>query len=374
MPAKHPNHIPLACFLALLPVFLAAQVAPRYVVDASWPLELPDNMILGQVAGIAVSADDHVWIVHRPKTVTESQMGQVLDPPLSECCVPAPSVIEFDADGNFIQAWGGPQWNIGSQEWVQPDYDWPLNEHGIFVDAEDNVWLGGNGDNDHIVTRFTRDGRHLMTIGILGETGGSNDTERLGRPADVAVDTSSNEVYVADGYLNRRVIVFDSETGEYKRHWGAYGERPDDSPLPAYTPNSATIRQYRGPVHSVLLGPDNQVYVSDRGSNRLQVFDRDGTFIREAILSPATLGNGSVWDIEASPYDNQGWLFVVDGRNMTVRIVDRETLEIVGSIGRGGHQAGQFDWVHNIAIDSRGDIYTAEVNDGRRVQKFIRQE
>ena len=134
----------------------------------------------------------------------------------------------------------------------------------------------------------------------------------------------------------------------------------------------APLRQFRGPVHNVLLGPENLVYVSDREGNRLQVFDRDGTFVEESILSPASLGNGSVWDMEVSTFDNQRWLFVVDGLNMTVRIVDIETLEIVDSIGRGGRQAGQFDWVHNIAVDSLGDIYTAEVNDGRRVQKFSR--
>jgi DNA-binding beta-propeller fold protein YncE len=356
----------------LLPTLLSAQSAPHYSVDASWPMELPDNMILGQVSGIAVSSDDHIWIVHRPKSIIESQMGQVLDPHISECCITAPSVIEFDQAGNFIQAWGGPQWDAGSQQWVHPDYDWPQNEHGIYVDDEDNVWLGGNGENDHIVTRFTRSGEHLMTIGLVGETGGSNDTQRLGRPADVAVDTENNEVYIADGYLNRRVAVFDSESGIYKRHWGAYGERPDDGPLPAYSPDLAPIRQFRGPVHNVLLGPDNLVYVSDRVGNRLQVFDRDGTFVEESILSPASLGNGTVWDMEVSNFDNQRWLFVVDGLNMTVRIVDIETLEIVDSIGRGGRQAGQFDWVHNIAIDSQGNIYTAEVNDGRRVQKFSR--
>jgi len=360
----------LALFFPLVfPLALSAQSAPRYVVDASWPMDLPNNMIIGQVSGIAVSSDDHIWIVHRPKSITESQMGQVLDPPLSECCTPAPSVIEFDQDGNFIQAWGGATWDRDNQQWLDPDYDWPMSEHGIFVDDEDNVWLAGNNEN-HIVTRFTRDGQHLMTIGIPGETGGSNDTQRLGRPADVAVDTQANEVYVADGYLNRRVVVFDSETGEYKRHWGAYGERPHDDPLPGYSVDMEPSGQFMGPVHSVLLGPEDRVYVSDRTGNRLQVFEKDGTFIREAFLSPATLGNGSVWDIEVSPFDSGRWLFVADGRNMTLRIVDRQNMTIVDSIGRGGHQAGQFDWVHNLAVDSQGNLYTSEVNNGRRVQKF----
>ena len=361
----------LFSLLLLISVAAFAQQVPQYTVDTSWPMDLPDNMIIGQVSGIAVSSDDHIWIVHRPKSITESQMGQVLNPPISECCQPAPSVIEFDQAGNFIQGWGGATWSRDRQQWVEPDYDWPLSEHGIYIDDEDTVWLGGNGEN-HIVTRFTRDGEHLMTIGIPGETGGSNDTERLGRPADVAVDTQANEVYVADGYLNRRVIVFDSETGEYKRHWGAYGGRPHDDPLPAYTVGMDPSPQFLGPVHSVLLGPGNTLYVSDRTSNRLQVFEKDGTFVRESLFAPSTLGNGSVWDIEVSPYDNGRWLFVADGGNMTVRIVDRETMAIVGNIGRGGRQAGQFDWVHNVVFDSQGNLYTAEVFDGRRVQKFSR--
>jgi hypothetical protein len=350
----------------------AAPAAPQYEVDASWPGPLPDNWIIGQVAGIAVDSRDHVWFVHRPKSLTAHETGAVQNPPTADCCAPAPSVIEYDAEGRFVQAWGGPTWNQATASWEQPAGDWPLNEHGIFIDAEDNVWLAGNGDSDHIVMKYTRDGRHLMTIGIVGETGGSNDTRRLGRPADIAVDTVAREVYVADGYGNRRIIVFDADTGEYKRHWGAYGDRPSDDPLPAYTQGSEPTMDFRGPVHSVVLAGDGLVYVADRAGDRIQVFHHDGSFVREALVAPWTLDQGSAWDLEIARFADERWLFLADGHNKKVWIIDRATLETVGSFGRGGRQAGQFEWVHNLAADSKGNVYTSEVNTGKRVQKFRR--
>ncbi|MDT8399960.1 MAG: hypothetical protein RQ899_15245 [Pseudomonadales bacterium] len=201
---------------------------PRYQVDASWPAALPNNWILGQVAGIAVDRQQHVWIVQRPRSLSASEAGAVQDPPLAACCVPAPSVLEFDQQGRLVQAWGGPIWQQDSQSWQLPDGDWPGNEHGIFVDDEGFVWLAGNGPEDSQIFKFRRDGSHVLTIGRPGGSGGSNDGTRLGRPADMVVDGAAREVYVADGYGNRRLIVFDSDTGAYKRHWGAYGGQPDD--------------------------------------------------------------------------------------------------------------------------------------------------
>lgn len=359
-------------FLMLMACEGFAQAVPEYTVDASWPGDLPDNWVLGQVAGIDVDEDDNIWVVHRPHTITEWESGAMQDPPLSRCCVPAPSVLQFDGEGNLLQAWGGPTWNRDSRRWRDPAHDWPANEHGIYVDAEGFVWLAGNGEGDHSIFKFTGDGRHVMTIGAAGESEGSNDTRRLGRPADLFVDTMAQEVYVADGYGNRRVVVFDSETGEYRRHWGAYGNTPDDGPLPAYTEGMEPVPQFMGPVHGIIPGPGNRLYVADRAANRIQVFERDGTFVREAVMAPWTLANGSVWDLAVSPYESGRWLFVADGRNMKVWIVERESLEVFGSFGRGGRQAGQFDMLHNIAVDSGGNIYTAEVNNGRRIQKFIR--
>ena len=213
-------------------------------------------------------------MIHRPRTMTADERGAARRRRCRECCVPAPSVIEFDGDGNVVQAWGGPGHHPS----------WPENEHGIYVDHKDNVWIAGNGANDHVLLKFTRDGRFLLQIGRKGETGGSNDPDRLGRPADVEVDPATNEIFVADGYGNRRVIVFDAETGAYKRHWGAYGERPPaDDKLPAYQPGeSATTpaRFFRNPVHCVRLAKDGLLYVCDRANDRIQVFRKDGTFVQ----------------------------------------------------------------------------------------------
>lgn len=347
-----------------------AQSPPQFHVDAAWPQDLPSDWILGQVSGIAVDNNNHVWIVHRPRSLATTEMGLVLEPPLASCCRPAPAVLEFDAAGKLIQGWGGPQWNVDTQAWDVADPAWPQSEHGIYVDLEQNVWLAGNGENDHVVLKYSSAGDHLLTIGRVGETGGSNDTARLGRPADIAVDIAAGEVYIADGYLNRRVVVFDSETGAYKRHWGAFGNRPDDSVPAPYEPGGAAAQQFRGPVHSIELSADGLVYVADRSSDRIQVFNKDGSFVKEATIAPATLDMGSAWDMALSKDSGQRWLFMADGQNMKVWVIDRETMTDVSAFGRGGRQAGQFNWVHNIATDAQGNVYTAEVNNGRRVQKF----
>jgi DNA-binding beta-propeller fold protein YncE len=329
-------------------------VAPRFEVDPFWPKPLPNNWLLGHVAGIAVDAEDHIWIVQRPGSLTEDEAGAAQDPPRSDCCLPAPPVMEFDQEGNLLQAWGGPG----------PGFEWPENEHGIFVDYKGNVWIAGNGENDHQVLKFTHDGTFLLQIGRAGMTGGSNDTELLGQPADMEVDPETNEVYIADGYLNKRVIVFDADTGEYKRHWGAYGERPSDDP------NAPEGSQFGNPVHCVRITHDGLVYVCDRPNNRIQVFEKDGTFVKEFEIEPDTLGNGSTWDVDVSPDRRQTFLYDADGENNYVWILRRSSDEILTTFGRNGRYAGQFHWVHNLAVDSKGNIYTAEVDTGKRTQKF----
>ncbi|MDN3564736.1 hypothetical protein ACFQY5_08670 [Paeniroseomonas aquatica] len=338
--------------------------APQYQVDPFWPKPLPNRWGIGQAAGVAVDARDHVWVIHRPRTMTVDERGAAQVPPLSECCIPAPSVIEFDPDGNVVQAWGGPGHHPS----------WPASEHGIHVDAADNVWIAGNGTDDHVLLKFSRDGRFLLQIGRKGETGGSNDTERLGRPADVEVDGPANEIYVADGYGNRRVIVFDATTGAYKRHWGAYGERPPaDDALPPYQPGASAAvpaRFFRNPVHCVRLAQDGLLYVCDRANDRVQVFRRDGSFVREFIVAPNTLGSGSVWDLDFLPDATQSVLLAADGSNNTVWLLDRAGGALVGRFGRNGRNAGDFHWVHNMAVDSRGNVFTTEVDTGKRVQRF----
>ena len=346
----------LACGL------VRAEGTPRFTVDASWPKPLPHNWILGQIGGIAVGPDDHVWVYQRPRTLTDDERGATMNPPWSRCCVPAPSVLEFDVEGNLLGAWGGP----GS------GYDWPESEHGIGVDADGNVWVAGNGKADHQVLKFTRDGKFLLQIGRANETGTSNTTELLGRPALPVVDSAAGELYVADGYKNRRVIVFDAASGAYKRHWGAYGAAPEDADPGAYDPQAPVAKQFRNPVHCVRIAKDGLVYVCDRVNDRYQVFRKDGTFVREVRLDPQTRSMGSVWDIGFSEDSAQKFMYVADGTNNEIHVLLRATGEQVGSFGRGGRQAGQFHWVHAMAVDSRGNVYTGEVDSGKRVQKFSR--
>jgi DNA-binding beta-propeller fold protein YncE len=336
-----------------------ADGTPHYSVDASWPRALPNQWLLGQVSGIAVDARDHIWLIHRPRTLSDDERGAALTPPRSLCCIPAPPVLELDASGNVLSSFGGPG----------AGYDWPLNEHGIHVDYQGNVWIAGNDKADHQILKFSAKGQFLLQIGKAGQTGGSNDTALLGRPAHMEVDPATNELFVADGYLNRRIIVFDAATGAYKRHWGAYGHAPSDDPLPPYSPSAPPSPQFGNP-HCVRLSRDGLVYVCDRPNDRIQVFRKDGSFVKEYFVAQATLGAGSVWDLALSKDPAQKYLYVVDGQNNQVWALLRETGSVQATFGRAGRNAGQFRAVHNVAIDSQGNLYTAEVDPGRRVQKL----
>jgi len=337
------------------------QTFPQFLVDPFWPKPLPNDWILGQVAGIDVDVEDHVWIIQRPGSLSAREVGASQDPPISKCCFPAPPVLEFDPSGNLLRAWGGP--GIG--------YEWPRSEHGIHV-VDGFVWLAGNGEGDNQVLKFTADGEFVLQIGRADRGTGSNDTDDLGRPADMFVDVEAQELYVADGYGNRRVIVFDSDSGRYKRHWGAYGKRPHDEPMPAYDATLPPSDQFASPVHCVEISREGLVYVCDRANNRVQLFRRDGTFVSETIFEPDTLLSGSVSDLALSNDAAQRYLYMVDGTNNELRIVDRNSMATLARVGRPGRYAGQFHVVHNIAIDSAGNLYTTEVNTGQRVQKFRR--
>ena len=341
--------------------------APTFRVDPNWPKPLPNNWILGQVSGIATDARDHVWVLQRPGTLTEDERGAALNPPLSKCCVPAPSVLEFDAAGTLLRAWGGPG----------AGYNWPENEHGMYVDAKGFVWITGNGNNDGQVLKFTPDGRFVLQIGKVGPQTGSADTTRLGRAAGVEVDVDAREVYVADGYHNNRVIVFDSETGAYKRHWGAYGTPPIavDTPAGRRTapPTSTQLTTFDSPVHCVRVARDGLVYVCDRLNNRVQVFRKDGSYVKEFSVEPLTAGNGAVWDLVLSRDPQQRFLHMADGRNNQILTLLRDTGAVVGSAGRPGRYAGELHWVHDLAVDSQGNLYAGEVDTGKRAQKFVRQ-
>ena len=367
--------------------------APRFEVDPLWPKPLPNKWILGQTIGVAVDAQDHVWIIHRAGSLEPGEVHATTQPQTSQCCAPAPPILEFDAAGNLIGHWGGPG----------QGYDWPDSNHGITIDYRGNVWIGGNGRgsapaagrgrgapaagqnrqqdesqtggtqsfNDNMVLKFTQDGKFLMQIGKPNTSKGSNDTANLRLPAKTFIDKETNELYVADGYGNHRVIVFDAETGAYKRHWGAYGHKPDDVNLGPYDPKAPPAQQFRNPVHCADLSVDRLLYVCDRVNDRIQVFKPDGTFVKEAFFNKDTLGSGSAWDVAFSRDPQQKFLYLADGENDKVHVIQRDSLELLTSFGEGGRQPGEFYGVHSLATDSKGNLYTTETYRGQRVQKFV---
>ena len=334
---------------AVVVVAQTAAEAPVFERDMSWPKPLPNNWVLGSVSSVTVDSRDHVWIIHRPQTVRaedlEGGRGQV-----------APPVLEFDPEGNVVQAWGGPG---AGYSWMEAGPAYPAGggaaEHGIFVDHKDNVWVTGNG---HVALKFTRAGKFLLQIGELWKTGGSNHRRWLGSPTDLAVDPNTNEVFISDGYLNRRVIVFDAETGAYQRHWGAYGNAPEDGPAMMFEPDRPLPRQFLA-AHCVRISNDRLVYVCDRQRNRVQVFRTDGTFVTEVVIAKATPagravggeGNGSVWRVGFSSDPEQRYLYVADSQTPKMWILTRSDLQVVGSFDtRGLHHLG--------GADSTGHLYT----------------
>jgi DNA-binding beta-propeller fold protein YncE len=340
----------------------AAVQVPIFEVDPLWPKPLPNNWLLGWTIGAWVDDQDYVWIIHRGASgLHVNEKGAELDPPIADCCRTAPPILVFDQEGNLVKFWGGPG----------PGYEWPESNHGVHVDYKGNVWIGGNGQKDAQVLKFTRDGRFLMQVGAYGKNGGSNDPENFGRAAKIWVDPQTNEAYIADGYLNKRVAVIDADTGKMKRLWGAYGNKPDDTNLGPYDPRAPLAQQFRNPVHCVERTNDGLVYVCDRANDRIQVFRPDGTFVKEAIYAKDTRGAGSVWDVTFSKDPEQRYMFLADGQNEKVRIIWRETLEEMTNFGAGGRQPGQFYGVHSIASDSKGNLYTTETYEGKRVQKFV---
>lgn len=332
---------------------------PTFEVDPSWPREMPDLWVMGSVTGVFVDARDHIWVTHLPETLTPEELGVEQDPPIATCCHTAPTVIELDAEGNVVQSWGDQADDIAV---------YPRNPHGVFVDHNDFVWIGTY--RHHRVQKFTRTGELVLTIGTYDENGGSNDPDLLGGPAGIWVDPATNEVFIADGYTNRRVVVYDGDTGAYLRHWGAYGEEPDDEyDYGDRAAGAAPPRQF-STVHGITGSKDGLIYVADRRGNRVQVFQHDGTFVAERIVAPETRASGSAFVPVLSPDAEQAWLYLADGTNHKVWILRRSDLEIVGSFGRGGRQVGQFLRPHGMSIDSRGNLYVGEASTGRRVQRF----
>ena len=431
---------------------------PDFVVDPSWPQPLPHNWLIGQIAGLYVDKHNHVWVLNRPRTLTNDEDG--LDEAVAgytdankvpvnglgyerprgaaaDCCHTAPSVMEFDADGKLLRYWGGP----ADPGWMEAHCKtadgciWPNNEHGIYVDDNDNVWLGGNasisgkppeegqadsagtgprapwatnrGGADGFVLKFDMDGNFKMRIGGTPDAFDSNDTKSgingtpvLYQPADMVVDPATNRLYIADGYGNRRIVIVDADTGKYIGHFGAYGNSPVDDAAakaagrwPDDQARGVTKPMYfRNPVHCIKIADDGKIYVCDRGNDRIQVFDKnspelgkpcsnpDGVagkcgFVGEQWISAKTetlpVMPGTAVSIAFSPDKAQSCLYVGDNTNQTIYILNRDNLQELGRVGHAGRMAGGFHWLHQVSVDSKGDIYTAEVDTGKRLQKFL---
>ena len=333
--------------------------APTFRVDASWPT-IPNNWVLGEVSSIAVDAQDRIWVLHRPRTIPAERQSQA-----------APAVLQFDASGKLLSSWGGPG----------DGYEWPEREHGIHVDAKGFVWITGNGgwpkpsspaNTDDMILKFTREGKLALQIGRRGRSTGNRDTENVHQPGDAFVH--GDELFVADGYGNQRVVVFDADTGRFKRMWGAFGTEPPAAMTPnppqSAPPDAPAPRQF-GLVHAVKVSNDGIVYVADRTYRRLQTFTVEGKFLRDVPLR----ADGAVAPVPAgfafSADPQQRFLYVVDSGPMRVLIFDRPTLTQIGAVGMRGAGPGEFDIVHHMAADSKGSLYTAEIVTNRRAQRFV---
>lgn len=339
--------------------------APHYIVDPAWPQELPNNWIMAQVGGMCCDSKDQIWVLQRPRTNTPDELGAEQNPPQSECCGTTPSVLVFDTAGKLVKSWGGPGYVP----------HWPKNEHGIYVEKNGDVWIGGNDPTDRHILKFNNDGKLLLEIGHPSDAPVNNqDTSILGSPAGIEVDEAAHEVYIADGYRNKRIVVYDSNTGVFKRGWGAYGiplAEVSNGPEVKTKLSDTLDKQFANPVHAVRLSADGFVYVCDRVNNRIQVFDKQGKFQKEFIVRDATRRAGSCWTVNFSPDKEQKYLLVADGTNNVIWELQRSDGAIVTRFGHSGRNAGQFHWVHQAALDSKGNYYTGEVDTGKRVQKFV---
>ena len=382
---------------------------PTFEVDMLWPKPMANRWILGSVTGLAVDSRDHIFVLNIPDYFTaRTEIGSSTNPPTGECCSAAPAVLEYDASGAVVGHWGGPG----------QGYDWPTTPSGLAIDPNGDVWIGGSGGNDTRILKFSRDGKFISQIGkpasfefaVTKPTGAAPDTayggvsrggagrgaagagrggrgrggrgasvpaippnnasmESFGGAMSISFDSGSNQAFVADGSRNRRVAVVDVATGAIKSVFGAYGNKPEDAAQPAYSPAAQPSQQF-GTVSCAQMSKDGLLYVCDRSNDRIQVFRTNGAFVKEKVLAPATLGAGSVWDVAFSRDARQRYLYVADGMNQKIWVLDRVTLEPIASFGDGGRQPGEFYAPHSVATDSKGNLYTGETFEGKRVQRF----
>lgn len=362
----------LGVLLALSPAALA-QTAPQYKLDGNWPKTLPLNWTIQAVTGMFADKNDHIWVLNRPRDLDRTENFAMLNPPTAECCIQPPAVMEFDMEGNLLKSWGVPNSVPG----------WPGSEHTIFTDKAGNVWIAGARAGDTLM-KFTPDGKLISDFGHRGpvvEEAAANQQKEdnqqtsllLRGVAAAELDENAHEIYIADGYLNKRLIVYDTETGAFKRGWGAYGtplNEIDNNPLPPRVPGAAPIKSFREPVHCVHISNDGLVYVCDRGGDRVQVFTKEGKFLKEFPVATNS-GNNTAGSLNFSADPQQKYIFVADMMNSVVWIMNREDGAVVGRIGHQGHLPGQFHTLHVATMDSQGNLYTGEVTTGARIQKFV---
>ena len=343
---------------------------PKYRYDPNWPKELPNKWTMEGVTGMFVDQDDHIWVLNRPRDITPREALASDNPPTAECCVQSPAVYEFDVDGNLLRAWGKPNEVPG----------WAASEHTIFVDREHNVWIGGAQAGDSLL-KFTQDGKFISDWGHRGPKVKGDQQKQDNQQTDLllrgvaaaALDEDAREIYIADGYLNKRVMVYDLDNGKFKRGWGAYGvplSMISNDAAPVHNPNGPPAKEFREPVHCVRIAKDGLVYVCDRGGDRVQVFTKQGKFVQEFFVANETMKNGSVGSVDFSPDPQQKYVYIADIMNNVVWQVERKTGKTVGKIGHSGHQGGFFTYLHVAWMDSKGNLYTGEVDAGKRVQKF----
>src|SRR2546422_9222507 len=329
-----------------------SRALPVFEVDRAWP-NVPPQWKLGDASSIAIDAQDNVWVLHRPRTLKPDQAAKA-----------APPVIVFDTAGNYIKAWGG----------AGNGYEWPEREHGIHIDYKGFVWLGGNSCPtnglpglkpvaDDQLLKFTQEGKFVMQIGKSNQSKGNADTKNLHQPADVWVYQPTNELFVADGYGNHRVAVFDADSGAFKRMWGAFGNKPaDDDHCQIVAPTSFSDPgpQQLSIVHAIRVAKDGTVYVADREYRRVQMFTKDGKFVKQLVRTSAPFAR----DLALSPDANQQFLYVGGGNE--IFILDRKTLEIIGST----KPAGILGAGHHINVDSKGNLYIMQTTAGLQKLTF----